>query len=220
MEPLGETIQDMTTILVVDNHAIIRRGVIHILEKEFTPVSVIEASSGQSAIEAVRQHKCDAVVLDIHLPDKNGIEALKEIKLMCPALPVLMLTLFLDEEYAIQAFKAGASGYLSKERLFEDFALALRKVMGGGNYVHPAFKERLATILVAKTRLVPHQTLSDREQEVLYLIAKGQSLTQISARLSLSVKTIETYLTQIKEKLNLTTTASLIRYAIENHLVD
>lgn len=210
----------MTTFLVADDHAFIRRGLRQVLEKEFAPAQVIEAKSGQDAIEAVRQQKCDAVILDINLPDKSGIEVLKEIKLLCPTLSVVMLSLYSEEQYAVRAFKAGASGYLTKESEPEEFIVAIRKVMAGGTYVSPTFGEQLALTLGAKKSAGSHEALSDREMEVLRLIAKGLSLTQISENLALSVKTIGTYQTRIKEKLNLTTTASLIRYAIDNDLVE
>lgn len=210
----------MMTFIIVDDHPIVCRGLTYVLEPEFAPVEMIEAHTGQDAIEAVQQHRCDAVVLAINLPDMNGIEVLREIKVLCPRLPVIIHTLYPGKQYAVQAFKEGASGYLTKEGEPEELILAVKKVLEGGTYVSLTCGEQLANMLGANKGLVPHKKLSNRELEVLRLIAKGQSLTQISVQLSLSVKTIGTYQTRIKEKLKLTTIGSLIRYAIDNHLVE
>ena len=210
----------MLKILVTDDHAILRRGLRQVLEQEFAPAKVAEAESGNVAIEAVRKDHWDIVVLDINLSDKNGIDVLKEIKVLSPTLPVVMLTLYPEEQYAIRALKAGAAGYLTKDSEPEELVLAMRKALSGGIYVSSDFGEKLASSLIDDKGIVPYQALSDRELEVLRLIGQGKSLTQISDLLSLSVKTIGTYQTRIKEKLNLDTTASLIRFALENKLVN
>ena len=210
----------MINILVADDHSFLRRGLKQVLGEEFSPANVVESDSGQATIEAVKKHHFDIVVLDINFPDKSGVEVLKEIKLVDPTLRVIMLTFYPEEQYAIRVLKAGALGYLTKDTDPEEFLLAVRKVMSGGTYVSPAFGEHLANSLFVDKSGSPYQALSDRELEVLRLIGQGKSLTQISDILSLSVKTIGTYQTRIKEKLHLDTTASMVRFAIDHHLVD
>ncbi len=206
--------------LIVDDHAIVRRGIKEVLSQEFSQWAVLEVARGRDALHMVNQEEIDLVILDIHLPDKNGIEVLKEIKLMRPTLPVIILSLYPEEHYALRAIKAGASSYLTKESAPEELILAIRKVRQGGRYVSASVGEKLADSLAGKISDTPHERLSDRELEVLRLISKGKPVGEIAEHLCLSVKTVSTYRARILEKLDLHTTPELMRYAIDHHLED
>ncbi len=206
--------------LIVDDHAIVRRGIKEVLSQEFSQWAVLEVARGRDALHMVNQEEIDLVILDIHLPDKNGIEVLKEIKLMRPTLPVIILSLYPEEHYALRAIKAGASSYLTKESAPEELILAIRKVRQGGRYVSASVGEKLADSLAGKISDTPHERLSDRELEVLRLISKGKPVGKIAEHLCLSVKTVSTYRARILEKLDLHTTPELMRYAIDHHLED
>jgi two-component system, NarL family, invasion response regulator UvrY len=210
----------MLNILIADDHAIVRRGLKDMVTEEFTQARIIEVSTGQAAIEAVRKQAVEVVILDLNLPDKTGIEVLKELKLLRPNVPVLVLSVHPEEQYAARALKAGAAGYVTKNSAPEELVTAIKKVLQGGKYVSPALAEQLAKHIGVKTDGPLHQTLSDREDEVLRLIANGKTPTEIADHLSLSVKTVSTYRARLLEKLRLKTTADLIRYAVDNKLVE
>jgi DNA-binding NarL/FixJ family response regulator len=209
----------MLKILLADDHAIMRKGLKDVLVEGLGQVEVGEAATGQEAVEAVRKQAWDAVVLDINLPDKNGIEVLKEMKALRPALPVVVLSLHPEDQYAVRMLKAGAAGYLTKEGAPEQLVAAVRKALAGGKYVSAALAEQLAAG-IGTPSAEPLATLSDRELEVLCLIAGGKTPTQIADTMSLSVKTVSTYRARLLEKLHLRTTAELIRYALEHKLVE
>ncbi len=210
----------MENILVVDDHSIFRRGVKDILSEELPGVSVTETGKGHETMELVRQQRLDVVVLDINLPDKNGIEVLKEIKVLRPHLPVVILSLYPEDQYAMRAFKAGASGYLTKETVAEELITAIKKVIAGGVHVSQSLAEQLVSTFTPGHNTSLHQNLSDRELEVLTSIARGRTITEIADSLALSVKTVSTYKSRIHEKLNLKTSAELVRYAVEHDLVE
>lgn len=207
-------------ILIADDHPIVRQGLLKIVTDAFAPVQVHEAETGQGVLDHVRQGAWDAIVLDITLPDKNGLDVLKDIRLLRPGQRVLMLSFHGEEQYAMRALKAGAAGYLTKDHATTEIVHALNKVFQGGRYVSTALAERLADKLEAKTGDAPHESLSDREHEVLCLLAQGKTPTEIGDRLALSVKTVSTYRARVLEKLALTTTAELIRYALDHKLVE
>lgn len=207
-------------ILIADDHPIVRQGMMKILTDAFAPVRIEEVQTGQAVLDHVRKSLWDAVVLDITLPDKNGLEVLKEVKLVRPEQRVLMLSFHGEEQYAVRALKAGASGYLTKDHATTDIVHALTKVFHGGRYVSPALAERLAEGLGEGTAALPHESLSDREHEVLCLIARGKTVGEIADQLSLSIKTISTYRSRVLEKLHLTSTADIVRYALEYKLVE
>jgi len=209
----------MLKILLADDHAIMRKGLKDVLVEGLDQVEVGEAATGQDALEAVRKQAWDAVVLDINLPDKNGIEVLKEMKALRPAMPVVVLSLHPEDQYAVRMLKAGAAGYLTKESAPELLVSAVRKALAGGTYVSVALAEQLAAGLGTPST-EPLATLSDREMEVLCLIAAGKTPTDIADTLSLSVKTISTYRARLLDKLTLKTTAELIRYALDHKLVE
>ncbi|MFO0707074.1 MAG: response regulator transcription factor [Nitrospira sp.] len=209
----------MRRILVADDHPIVRQGLCKILQDAFAPVTIGEAETGQSVLEQVRGRAWDIVVLDVNLPDKNGLEVLKEIKVARPGQAVLMISFLGMEQYAVRALKAGASGYLAKDTAIDEIVAALKKIFQGGRYVSAALAEHLADGLGSKQVEYAHERLSDREYEVLRLLASGKTVSDIAESLCLSVKTISTYRSRLLEKLQLTTTAELIRYALDHKLV-
>ncbi len=209
----------MLKILIVDDHAIVRQGLKQVLSEEFESATLGEASTAQGMLDAFQEQEWDAVVLDINLPDRSGLEVLKEMKGLRPALPVLMLSIHPEEQYAVRALRTGASGYLTKESAPEELVAAMRKVMGGGKYVSSSLAERLASNLSAEVNAPTPRGLSDREHQVIARIAQGKTVTQTAEELSLSVKTVSTYRARLLKKLRLKTTAQLIRYALDNQLV-
>lgn len=181
---------------------------------------VDEASTGQEVLEKVFKTKFDVILLDISMPGKSGLDILKELKSQRSRLDVLVLSMHPEEHYAIQALKAGASGYLTKESAPDELLKALRKVSRGGKYISSSLAEKIAYALEQDIKKAPHEILSAREYEVLRKIASGKTVTDIAGELFLSPKTISTYRTRILEKMNMKNNAELVRYAIKNHLVD
>ena len=208
------------SILVADDHAVVRRGLRQVIAEECDGAVVEEASTGQGVLDAVRRQDWAVVILDINLPDKNGLEVLKDLKAMRPALPVLILSHHAEAQYAARAFKAGAAGYLTKESASEELAVAIHKVLAGGRYVSPSFAEQLAGHLTGELGALLHHALSDREHQVLCQIARGKAVSQIADELALSVKTISTYRARLLEKLHLANNAELMRYAFDHRLVE
>jgi DNA-binding NarL/FixJ family response regulator len=207
-------------ILIADDHAVVRRGLTQVLADECAGAIVGEAATGQEAVDAVRRQAWDTVLLDINLPDKNGLEVLKEIKAVRPDLPVLILSHHAEEQYAARAYKSGAAGYLTKDSAPEELSLAIRKVLAGGRYVSPSFAEQIAGHLCGEAVAALHETLSDREHLVLCEIARGKAVSQIADELFLSVKTVSTYRARLLKKLHLSGNAELIRFALTQHLVE
>jgi len=207
-------------ILVIDDHEVVRRGVKQILEENFLLVEVGEADSGQKGIAAVRQEPWDLVILDINLPDQSGLELLGELHGRWPGLPLMVLSLHPEEQYAVRVFRAGAMAYLTKQTAPEELAKAVKQVLSGRKYVTSSLGEHLAGSLSQSPAGPVHPALSERELEVLVLLAQGKSLKNIAQSLVLSVKTVSTYRGRLQDKLQLTTTAELIRYALDHHLVD
>ncbi|MBX3237756.1 MAG: response regulator transcription factor [Nitrospiraceae bacterium] len=210
-------------ILLADDHAIVRQGLKQLLEQELVSVQFSEVETGQGLMQAGQNHPWDLAIIDINLPDKNGLDALKEIKILRPELPVLILTLYPEAQYATRALRAGAAGYLTKSTAPAEITLAVDKVLAGGRYISASLAERLADELTRRATPAPtalHELLSDRELEVLRWIARGKTVTEIADQLSLSFKTVSTYRARLLEKLHLNTTADLIRYALDHHLVE
>lgn len=206
-------------VLFVDDHAIFRRGLTQIIGDNFDKVEIGEAGMASEAMRLVRDGNWDLAVLDISLPDRSGIELLKQIKTEKPKLPVLMLSMYAEDQYAVRAMRAGAAGYLTKESAPDELAAAVRKVAGGGRYITASLAERLAMALDDNTDRPPHESLSDREYQVLSLIASGKTASEIAEELKLSVKTISTYRTRILEKMGMKHNAELTHYAIKNELI-
>jgi two-component system, NarL family, invasion response regulator UvrY len=206
-------------ILITDDHAVVRQGLKQILLEEFTRAEFGEATNAQEAIERVWKENWDVVVLDITMPGRSGLEVLKEIKKSRPKLPVLVLSMHPEDQFAVRILKIGASGYMTKESAPNELVGAVRKVMAGGRYVSPSLAEKMASYLAVDVHTPPHERLSDREFLVLRLIASGKTPTAIAKELALSVKTISTYRMRILEKMSMSNNAELTHYAIQNQLV-
>ena len=204
--------------LVVDDHPIVRKGVRDLLVQEAICPNVTEAGTGTTAIGLVRRQEWDLLILDISLPDKHGLEVLKEVKQLQPKLPVLMLSLYPEREFAMRALKAGASGYLTKDQAPTELLIAVKEILAGRRYVTGALASPMAGYLGTGQSPILHDLLSDREMEVLRLLGRGKSVSAIAAEMALSVKTVSTYRTRLLDKLGLTSTADVIRYAIEHRL--
>lgn len=208
----------MTNILIVDDHSVVRSGIRQFLAGTDDLVITAEAATGQDGLAQALQGNFDVVVLDVTLPDINGLEVLKRIRRKKPALPVLIFSMLSEDDFAIPALGSGASGYLSKDSAPENILTAIRTVAGGARYVSPFLAEKLLSGNVAIGQSLPHDTLSWREMEVLLQLSKGVSLTNIGKQLHLSVKTVSTYRARILEKLSLASNAELTRYVLEQKL--
>jgi DNA-binding NarL/FixJ family response regulator len=211
----------MINVLVVDDHALIRKGLKQILD-DTSDIRVIgEAETGMEAIRMVRDNKYDMALLDITLPDKYGIDVLKQIKLLCPTLPVLILSMHPDEQYALRSIKAGASGYMNKQSAPSQLVVAIRKVASGKKYISSELAEQLADgISNDKPQDASHKILSNREYQTLCLMAGGKSLSEMADIMSLSAKTVSVYRSRMLEKMQLKNNAEAVRYAINNHLIE
>ena len=210
----------MLKVLIADDHPVFRRGLVQIIDDTSDMVMADEAVDGWEALRKATTGDYDVVLLDISMPFKNGLDVLSQLKAAKPALPVLMLSMHPEEQYAIRALKTGASGYLTKESAPEEMLSAIRKVSGGGKYVSASLAENLASLLQEHGDRLSHQALSNREYQVMCLLASGKTVSEIGRELSLSAKTVSTYRARILHKLRLKNTAELIRYATDNKLVD
>jgi DNA-binding NarL/FixJ family response regulator len=209
----------MIRILVADDHAIVRDGLKQIVSDTSDMVVAAEASNGQEALNKALEDDYDVVLLDITIPDRSGLDILKEIKSQKPELPVLILSMHPEEQYAVRALKAGAAGYLTKESAPEELINAMRRVSGGGKYVTSSLAEKLASVLKTGAEKPLHQVLSNREYQVLCMIASGKRVKQIADELLLSAKTVSTYRSRVLRKMNMNNNIELTRYAIQNQLV-
>ena len=207
----------MLKILVVDDHPVVRRGLKQILTEEADIGVVGEAQKSSEVFDLVRTHDWDAVVLDIAMPGRGGLDILKELKREHPQLPVLVLSMYPEDQFAVRALKEGAAGYMNKECAPDELIGAIRKIIRGGKYVSPALAEKLAFMMDSQAPL--HDTLSTREYQVLLMLASGKTLSEIAEEMSLSIKTIATYRARILEKMKMKNNAELIRYAIKHNLV-
>jgi two-component system, NarL family, invasion response regulator UvrY len=209
----------MTKILVVDDHTVVRDGIKRMFDEQPGMVAFGEASTLHEAITLVREQDWDIVVLDLALGESSGLEVLQELKKLRPKLPVLILSMYAEEQYARRAFKAGASGYITKDCTRAELVGAITTVLRGRKYVSPTLAELLISDLERGTDQPSHETLSTREFEVMCLIASGKTVSEIANILALSVKTISTYRARILEKMGLKTNAAITHYAIQNKLV-
>ncbi|MBI5676501.1 MAG: response regulator transcription factor [Nitrospirae bacterium] len=210
----------MIKVLITDDHAVVRKGLKQIIDETPGMLAADEAASGNEALEKIRKNEYDVVLLDISMQGKSGLDTLKELKLGRPGLPVLILTIYPEEQYALRVLKAGASGYLTKESAPEELVTAIKKVSEGGRYISPSLAEKLAfNIGVDNTDIDPHERLSDREYQVMCMIASGKTVSEIADEMSLSVKTISTYRTRILEKMGMKNNAEMTHYAIKKELV-
>jgi DNA-binding NarL/FixJ family response regulator len=207
-------------VFIADDHAIVREGLKQILAEQRDIVVAGEAENGLDAIKLFRKSRCHVMLLDISMPDRNGIEVLKQIKQERPELAVLMLSMHREDQYAIRALKAGAAGYLTKQSAPRELVTAIRQVAGGQKYVSATLAQALASQVGADHEAPPHDSLSDREFQTLTMIASGKTVSEIARDLSLSVKTISEYRARLLAKMNLKTSAELTHYAIRNGLVE
>lgn len=209
----------MIKILIIDDHEVVRDGVKKIFEEQPGAAAFGEAGTAQEALRLAREEEWDVSILDLSLGDRSGLEVLKELKQIRPRLPVLILSMHSEEQYARRAFRAGAAGYVTKDTPRAELAKAIDKVMKGGKYVTASLAEKLVFSFDRNFQLSPHETLSDREFQVMRLIASGKTVGEIAELLSLSTKTISTYRARILEKMEMKNNAELTYYAIHNHLV-
>jgi len=207
-------------ILIADDHAVFRRGLRETVAEAFPRVTFGEAKTAAEAVELVRRLPWDVVILDISMPGKSGLDILDDVKRLRPRTPVLLLTMHPEQQYARRALKAGAAGYLTKDSVPDELKSAIKKISAGGRYVSATLAEKLAVDLRSGADLPLHELLSDREFQVLRMLASGKTVKEMAEELSLSIKTVSTYRGRILEKTGLKTNADLIRYALEAQLVD
>ena len=210
----------MIRVAIVDDHAILRRGLNQIITESGEMEMVGEAENSAQAMRLLRDKPCDVVLLDISLPDRNGIETLKLIRKEFPRLQVLILSMHPENQYALRALKAGAAGYLTKQSAASQLVSAIRQVKLGRKYVTPAVAEELANSIDHDSEKAPHETLSIREYQTMCLIASGKTLTEIARQMSISVKTVSVYRARTLEKMRLKNNAELTHYAIKNQIVE
>ena len=207
-------------VLIADDHAIVRQGLRQILSDTPDLTVAGEAENGVHAVQMVRTGEWDVVLMDVSMPDRNGIDALKIIKKEFPRLPVLILSMYPEEQYAIRALKAGAAGYLTKQSAPELLVTAIRQVASGKKYVSPSLAEELANAIGDDSERLPHEKLSDREYQTLCMIASGKTPTEIAEALNLSVKTVSVYRARLLEKMNLRNNAELTHYGLKHGLAE
>jgi two-component system, NarL family, invasion response regulator UvrY len=210
----------LVNILLVDDHAIVRAGFLRLLDTDFPGAAIVEAANGQEAMAHARARRWDIVILDISMPGRSGLEVLKEMHELHQDVPVLVMTMYSEEQYALRALRSGAAGYLTKGSAPAELIKAIRKVLEGGKYVSDSLAQRLASTLTQKDGSPLHDSLSDRELQVLRMLAGGKTVKEIGADLFLSDKTVSTYRARLLQKMDMRTTAELIRYAIRANLID
>ncbi|MCP5523786.1 MAG: response regulator transcription factor [Verrucomicrobiales bacterium] len=210
----------MNRILIADDHQIVRRGLQELLSSAFPECTVGEARDSREAVDLLASQSWDLVLLDVNMPGRSGLEVLEDARRLCPQTPVLVLSAYPEEEFAMRAFKLGAAGYLNKQSACDELVVAVRKVLAGGRYVTASMAERLAASLGGGLEQAPHESLSSRELQVLRLVATGKTLKEVAAELALSEKTVGTYRARIAEKTGLSSSVQLARYAMRHKLVD
>lgn len=209
----------MLRILIADDHTVVRRGLKQIILEEFLSAQIEEVADAEDLLKKVFKEEWDVVVSDISMPGRSGLEILQQIKQQYPKLPVLILSVHPEDQYAVRVLKAGASGYLNKDSAPDELVKAIHQVLLGKKYITASIADRLAALLDQDTHKLPHESLSDREFEVLKLLAAGQSVSEIAERLALSVTTVSTYRARVLTKMNMKTNADLTLYAINNKLL-
>lgn len=210
----------MTKILIADDHPVVRKGIKQIITDISNDFDIDEAGDGQEVLLKIQEVDYEIIFLDISMPKGGGLDALNQIKKTNPNIKVLMLSIYDDEQYIIRSLKAGASGYLTKSSAPQELEEAITKIMSGGKYISPSLTEKLVGLIGSDSELQRHESLSDREFQVLCLIAKGNSITDIAEDLFLSPKTVSTYRSRILEKMGMKNNSELIKYAITNNLVE
>jgi two-component system invasion response regulator UvrY len=206
-------------ILIADDHAIVRKGLSQIIREEFSFAEITEAINSHEVFEKIKEKKWNIILLDISMPGRNGVEILKQLRVNDASTPILMLSMHPEEQYALRVLKAGACGYLCKESATDELITAMKKVLSGKKYITLSFAEKLIETSSDLSAESLHKKLSDRELQVLQLLAKGKPVSEIGQEISLSVHTISTYRARILEKLGLTNNAELMHYAIDNNIM-
>jgi DNA-binding NarL/FixJ family response regulator len=209
----------MIRVLIADDHAVVREGLKQIVSETPDLTGAGEAGNGHEVLEFVRKHECDLVLLDLAMPGKDGLDTLRELKALKPNLPVLVLSVYPEEQYAVRLLRAGASGYLTKESAPEELVAAIRKVSKGGRYVSEALGEQLAFLLGSATDRPPHEMLSDREFHVMIMLASGKTASEVADALCLSVKTVSTYRARALQKMHMKNNAEFSFYAVKHGLL-
>lgn len=210
----------MLKVLITDDHAMIRVGLKQVLQKAFSSAVIGETQNAQEALEQIRSKDWDLAIMDITMPGRSGIDILQDIKLARPNLPVLIMSMHGEDQFAVRVLKAGAAGFISKHSPPEELVKAIQKLLGGGRYVSHAVTEKLISDLGKQIEKLPHEVLSDRELQVICLFATGKTNKEVAKELSISVKTVSTYRARILEKMKMKSNAELTRYAIKNQLVE
>ena len=210
----------MIKLIIADDHPIVREGLKQIIADSLHFTVSDEAGNGPELLDKVRKEDFDVIILDLKMPGMDGLDVLKQLKIEKPRIPVIILTVHPEAQYALRILRAGASGYLTKESVSAELITAIRKVHRGGKYISPSLAEKIAFALDTDSEKMLHETLSDREYQVMYMIASGKTVTEIAEELNLSVKTISTYRARILEKMNMKTNAELTRYAFQNSLIE
>ncbi|MBI5397386.1 MAG: response regulator transcription factor [Verrucomicrobia bacterium] len=210
----------MMKVLIADDHDVVRRGLRDILAKEFGKLKVGEAKDSREAVDLLAQQDWNLLLLDINMPGRSGLDVLADARRLRPKTPVLVLSGYPEEEFALRAFKLGAAGYLNKQSASDELLVAVKKVLAGGKYVTAALAEKLAASLGGELKQAPHEALSNRELQVLRLVATGRTIKEIAGELALSEKTVATYRARIAEKLGLGSNVDLARYALQHKLVE
>jgi DNA-binding NarL/FixJ family response regulator len=206
-------------MLIADDHEMFREGIKRICEDNPDLVIAGEASNGNEVLDIVSENEFDLLLLDIAMPGLNGLDTLKQLKTLKPKLRVLVLSMYPEDEYAVRAIKAGAAGYLTKARASHDLMEAIKKVSSGGNYINASVAEKLLFDMNPEHSGLPHETLSDREYQIFSMIVKGEKVGEIADELNLSVKTVSTYKVRILNKMDMKSTAEMVKYAVEHKLV-
>lgn len=206
-------------ILITDDHAIVRKGLIQLLIEEYPSASFGEAASAEELVKKIMAGNWDLVICDINMPGRTGIDVIKQLKQIAPATPILIMSMYPEDQYALRSFKAGASGYLGKDSIHRDLFHAIERVLAGKKFITPSIAEKLAESISEDSQKKPHEILSDREFEVFILLASGKPTIEIAKKLSLSHTTISTYRVRILEKMRMKSNAELIKYALEKKLV-
>jgi len=207
-------------ILIADDHAVVRRGLREILAEALPAARFSEAGNGDEVLTRLAESPASVIVLDINMPGRSGLDVLREVKRDYPRLPVIILSVQPEDQYAVRCLRAGASAYINKDSAPEELAQAIKKILGGGRYVSPRFAEKLVSLLDEPAEKQPHESLSDREYEVMKMIASGVPLTEIADRLHVSVKTVSTYRTRIMEKMQMKSNAEVARYAMKFQIIE
>ncbi|MFT3702676.1 MAG: response regulator transcription factor [Agriterribacter sp.] len=209
----------MIRILIADDHAIVRKGLTQLIKDEFPSANIAGVGDSESLMSKITDEDWDIVLCDLSMPGRSGLDALRQIKQAYPLLPVLIMSMHAEDQYALRVLKAGASGYLGKDNIHEDIIKAIRTVLLGKKFITPSVAEKLAQAFESDDKQLPHEKLSDREFDVFKLLAAGKAVSDIAEQLSLSVTTVSTYRARILEKMTLKSNADLTRYALNNNLI-